>query len=340
MLPEGAIRLAGEILASAGLARLKPVSAAPVSGGGNNRVFRVDCGSRDFLLKLYFSHPDDPRDRCQADFAFTRYAWSVGMHAVAASVGVSHDQNAALYEFLPGRKLRAEEIGEGVLTQAAEFFAGINHGRWKSPAAAGLQSASEACFSISEHLECVEHRIKRLTSIDPNQALGSEALELVRDLLIPEWERLRVRLSGEWSAATIVTPVPQADRCLSPSDFGFHNALIQPDGTLRFFDFEYAGWDDPAKMLADFFCQPEIPVDTGWFSFFTLRALAGFDGEAEIRERALKLLPVYRIKWCCIMLNEFLKTDSSRRQFASHQPDLEIRKQNQLAKARVFLNRA
>ena len=41
--------------------------------------------------------------------------------------------------------------------------------------------------------------------------------------------------------------LPKETRCLSPSDFGFHNALLEATGKLRFVDFEYAGWDDPAK---------------------------------------------------------------------------------------------
>ena len=42
-------------------------------------------------------------------------------------------------------------------------------------------------------------------------------------------------------------------RTLSPSDFGFHNALRTPAGTMVFLDFEYFGWDDPAKTGFGFF---------------------------------------------------------------------------------------
>ena len=48
--------------------------------------------------------------------------------------------------------------------------------------------------------------------------------------------------------------------CLSPSDFGFHNALADETGQMIFLDFH----DMPAvtirpKLVSDFFCQPEIP---------------------------------------------------------------------------------
>ena len=60
---------------------------------------------------------------------------------------------------------------------------------------------------------------------------------------------------------------------MSPSDFGFHNALATPGGRLVFIDFEYAGWDDPAKLANDFFCQPAVPVDARFYDDFVARAM-------------------------------------------------------------------
>jgi hypothetical protein len=49
-------------------------------------------------------------------------------------------------------------------------------------------------------------------------------------------------------------------RTLSPSDFGFHNAIRKTDGTLCFIDFEYFGWDDPVKLTADFLHHPGMAL--------------------------------------------------------------------------------
>jgi hypothetical protein len=51
-------------------------------------------------------------------------------------------------------------------------------------------------------------------------------------------------------------------RTLSPSDFGLHNAIRRPDGSLAFVDFEYFGWDDPAKTLVDFVLHPGMLVSS------------------------------------------------------------------------------
>ena len=59
------------------------------------------------------------------------------------------------------------------------------------------------------------------------------------------------------------------------------NALLAAsDKKLRFLDFEYAGWDDPAKLIGDFFCQPAIPAPHSEFErFVVLRQEAGVSTE-------------------------------------------------------------
>ena len=97
---------------------------------------------------------------------------------------------------------------------------------------------------------------------------------------------------------------------------GEENAILTNGGGLRFIDFEYAGWDDPAKTVCDFLCQPRLPVAEEFASRFTEAVLVDCsDGEFH-RRRIDVLLPVYRLKWCCIMMNEFLPSGRRRRAFA------------------------
>jgi hypothetical protein len=104
---------------------------------------------------------------------------------------------------------------------------------------------------------------------------------------------------------------------ISPSDFGFHNAMLRKsDNTLCFHDFEYAGWDDPAKLFGDFFNQIEVPVSLDYLHS-TADTLVQLSTEPQKLGWRLKtLLPVYAVKWCCIALNPVLASDASRRQFS------------------------
>lgn len=308
----------------------------PITGGGNNRVVRVDSVAGPVVLKAYFRHPDDPRDRLRADFGFSSFAWQLGARALPRPLASDAAAGMAVYEFVAGRKLAPGEVTTAHVAEAASFFRAINEHRG-APAAAELPEAAEACFSIAAHLGCVDRRVARVAGIDRDSSLGREAAELVAHRIVPAWRRVREWVLSEAGAAAD-EPLAAGDRCLSPSDFGFHNAILAADGRLRFLDFEYAGHDDPAKMACDFFCQPAVPVPREHLPAFVASLAGLWESPSAFRSRVDLLLPVYELKWCCIMLNEFLPADG-RRAFAGAGADREARRAAQLAKVVAALDR-
>jgi hypothetical protein len=90
-----------------------------------------------------------------------------------------------------------------------------------------------------------------------------------------------------------------SELCISPSDFGFHNAILTKTG-IRFIDFEFAGWDDPAKAIVDFNLQPRIPI--GQKHFALLNAIGPLD-RPMVEKRCKVLEPLLFVKWVCIILS-------------------------------------
>ncbi len=220
------------MLAAAELTRTgSEVSLGPLTGGANNRVYAVEGTTRSVVVKQYF--PDDT-SRLQAEWAFLDYAWASGIRVVPEPIACDLGAGVAILGHLPGRRLAPGDPDDDHVRQAAGFATALQDQRER----AQLPPGAEACFTVDEHLKLVDERVKRVRTIE-----DPEAAELVRDTLQPVWERVR-------SAVIDAAEDPQAvvDRCVSPSDFGFHNALVDADGTVRFHDFEYAGWDDPAKL--------------------------------------------------------------------------------------------
>jgi hypothetical protein len=108
---------------------------------------------------------------------------------------------------------------------------------------------------------------------------------------------------------------------------------------VTFLDFEYAGWDDPAKMVSDFFSQLAVPVPFEHFERFLAAALAFSPNAEMLAVRTRILLPVFRMKWCCIVMNDFLPDTLRRRRFADPASDEAKRKREQLDKAQQLLPR-
>jgi hypothetical protein len=320
------------LLERAGIA--EDCSLSRLTGGANNRVFRVDARGRTALLKSYFRHPGDRRDRCAAEWAFTTAAWTIGVRSIPEPLAFDPQSALSLFELIPGRKLTRHEVNRDRVREALTFYLRLNSHRQDTSVRA-LPYASEACFRLTEHLNCLRRRIDRLQAIEPTGDVEQAAVEFVTQTLRPLFaELLDSTMTAAAGAGMSVDAEPtESDRCVSPSDFGFHNALLGTEGTLKFIDFEYAGWDDPAKTVCDFFCQPEIPVPMDCRAFFTDEIARQMASPDWLQLRVELLLPVYRLKWCCIMLNDFLPAGNDRRRFAGTIADAE-RKWTQLEKAR------
>jgi len=331
-LVAGAIKLAHEMGFSG------EVTLERLSGGRNNQVFKMMVDDQRFLLKSYFVHEGDLRDRLGNEFSFLRFAWDKGIRCIPQPFAADKKQHVALYEFVEGKRLKESDISEDFIRQAIRFVLELNKYR-QTDEATNLPFASEACFSIGEHINCVERRLSRLCEIESNDLVRNDAHDFIQGKLIPCWLTMKKNIFVELgnSANAINEVIDNNERCLSPSDFGFHNALLEKTGSLRFVDFEYAGWDDPVKLICDFICQPELPVSETYGLQLMEEVIVSFDQPEPIKQRAERLIPVHRFKWCCILLNEFRAEDRQRRDYAGL--DSENLLEQQLDKARQYFTK-
>lgn len=287
------------------------VEISAVSGGANNRICLARSASGAVIIKAYHYSSTDQRDRFTAEQRF----YQLDVPQTAKPLGWDAANRLGAFAVIEGRKLAADEVTHDDVKQCIDWICTLQKadGRHLSPAA-------DACLTIRDHTSLLERRIKHLLEADSDD---SAFKTFVADELAPHVIRL---------LATADTSHEAAKTILSPSDFGFHNALKDSNNRLWFFDFEYAGWDDPAKLLCDFFCQPRVPVSIVHANTF-VSALQQATGDASLPARFRQLLPLHAAKWACILLNEFLKTDAERRRFAG----LHGRRAAQLEKARAML---
>lgn len=284
--------------------------AVPLGGGANSRVFLLtdEVGSR-MVAKLHHVEDEGASPRYHREKKFYAAAQGTAAGFIPEALQWDDAQNVAFLQFVEGAPVA--DIGERDVRQAGTFVRLLQQAD-----RSGLESASEAALQPELHAGMVEQRLTSLQTVT-----DAEAADFVRGELRPVWEMVRARLRPSAGAAIV-----------SPSDFGFHNALLRQDeGLLCFFDFEHAGLDDPAKLVCDFFVRPGADVSPDWLPAFCEAAGLKHD----VKERAERLMNLYRVKWACIALNEFTVEGARRRGFAmADEPD---RRASQLAKARALV---
>jgi hypothetical protein len=299
------------------------------SGGANNRIFIVSGSRRErAAIKAYFTGGE--RDRFDSERRFYSLASERDVaDRMPAPLTWDPEHRLAAFEYIEGEP--PVSVGRNELVQAMDFLSAINRAaRLRND----LPAAAEACTGIPEHLARIARRVERLSAVNGEDAPEVEARAFINKELLPAWRSV--------SASTPLgeDPALRDARIISPSDFGFHNALVRPDGRLVFLDFEYAGWDDPAKLVCDFFCQPAMPVPPDEWTFVVGRvaAIAAVGSPEAFDARCRALLPAYRIKWCAILLNEFLPEHHLRRAFARSNASAQRSRPGQIVKARHMLS--
>jgi hypothetical protein len=265
-----------------------------IGGGGNSRIYKLPGPHAG---KVYFG-----QRRLETEFAALRFLWQHGVRCVPQPIAADSASTLAVYEFIDGAKLAANDVTDEDIDAAVEFLGALNR-LASEPDAATLPPAAEACFTVQAIIENLRGRLARLAAVSALEQFLEAGFR-------PMLERLAAKLPVE-------TDLPMEQRTLSPSDFGFHNALRRPDGRLAFLDFEYFGWDDPAKMVADFLLHPALELPERRKHRFAAGMYRRFSVNKSLAKRVETVYPLFGLKWCLIMLNEFVPEDLQRRGFAS-----------------------
>jgi len=313
-----------------------PIDAIePVSGRGNSRIFKLSAQQgNDCALKLYPLQGGSKGSRLKNEFDALLFLRQNGILNVPEPLGRNDDYGYGLYSWIDGDGLGTPAHDD--FSQAIRFIRSLYRvSRDFGVKYAGL--ATEACLSGSELISQIERRLQRLRDVRS----GSRALsEFLHDEFLPVWDSGKGQCLTAWPERSRYQELNSELRILSPSDFGFHNA-IKSKGQLYFLDFEYFGWDDPVKLTADFLWHPafELSQDlSGMWREAMTRLFETNDDDFSARLDAA--MPLYGMRWIMILLNEFLPGVARKRLVATgaDMREEELLRSRQLEKAREYLS--
>lgn len=302
--------------------------------GGNSRLYRVEMADGVHALKLYPPRGADGRDRLTHERAALTFLHRHGA-PVPRLLGADAEAGAALLEWVDGPP-PPEKAGCRAMIGFLERLHGLRH----APDAAGLPQAVEACPSVADLLHQIESRRARLAAVADEPDNG-ELGRLLGGRFDPALARLKDRLSRLYDMAGLDPQVPTADQhlTLSPSDFGLHNALSRAGGGIVFIDFEYFGWDDPVKLVADTLWHPGMQLSADTRIRFLEAAGRIYGGDPAFAVRLASLIGFFGLRWCLIVLSDFLPDRWAHRAGAGAGGTWTDAKRVQAEKANVLLDR-
>ncbi len=307
--------------------------------GKNSRVYHVetDDSNISYIAKFYYQHPFDKHNRLEVEFNSLKFLLANGIRNVPRPLVVDIKSGCAVYEAIEGSPINMDDISIMFIREATQFLSQLKS-LSSIPASGLLPDASDAFFSFEQAVSAIRERFHRLNSIAGESLIDIMLETFLKNEFLPAFSTILGWLEKDKPEYINNHVLPRNKQTLSPSDFGFHNAIRSTDGQLSFIDFEYFGWDDPAKMISDILLHPAMNLTEFHKKQFVESLLEIFDDDVTLPGRLVFCYPLCGLIWCMILLNEFIPRDMKRRKFAASDPfEEEDIKRDQLMKAENML---
>jgi len=160
------------------------------------------------------------------------------------------EANTAVYEFVEGMSLEAEDLEVNHIEQIVEFLLKL-HSFSYDQVKTELPMAFMSALSFNEvlgHMDNRDHQFgDGLEAVDPKVKSYLEENKVI-GLLEDGLSAIKTSIGDQKMKKKIGKEYWR----LSPTDFGPHNMIWRPNGELVVIDLEYAGWDHPMRFMADF----------------------------------------------------------------------------------------
>ena len=296
-----------------------------LKGGINNNVYRCGDDQKYWIIKRYNQSQNSKHDRMQAEVEFLNYAREAVPGTTPEIIDIDHNYRCVVLEHLEGTHFpEGLTPTEDAVKQALDFWEKLNSAVHNTKNKIKMEAA-EGFLSLYEHIKNIKERLQKMEITNLSEETKLKAKYILKRL-DSEYERVLDSTSEIVEKGLIADEISSQERMISPGDFGFHNAIETKTGIV-FIDFEFAGWDDPAKTILDFTLQPKVP--TGLNAETIIQSL-GKNYSKEIKYRCKVLRPILRLKWYCIILG--VLQPRRLREIAKAAPE---RKVNQLIESRL-----
>jgi thiamine kinase-like enzyme len=297
-----------------------------IKEGINSQVYKLRVGKDNLVVKVYNKKN---KLRIKREKIFYDYLRSIKNNNVIEPIGFNIKSNLAIFPCIEGKKIK--KIKNNHIKELLNFLRQINKKK-----SIKLPLAVDGIKNRNNHIKLCELKIDQMKKIRIDSLIKKKFMFFLKEKIIPKFNQIKMNYYKQKTFCIEKNNLLKDDMIVSPSDFGFHN-IIQSNNKFFFFDFEYAGLDDPIKLICDFYCQPNQILTQTQKKMF-IRNIPFKKNSLKQLELYTKIfLPFHKLKWCCIILNEFKNENinSSRKLSNERNQIMKI----QLRKAKIYFSK-
>lgn len=216
-----------------------------IGGGANNALYRIEDGERIYALKMCIR---DERHRASREFNVMRLLQSA--HFDLAPRVIALDESGAilptpavLYEWLPGETLRPP-LSHTDIVALVESIQRMHECRYIRFPNEDITDAWFHWFQSGPYLEVMTGYLDLYGPWLDRVSAHSHEMYGRLSALLSECQAFCSNNKVDLSRQSLTL-------CLCHVDMNLSNAILGVDGKVRWVDWEYAGWGDPAMEVAD-----------------------------------------------------------------------------------------
>ncbi|MDC1280942.1 hypothetical protein N8Z28_01510, partial [bacterium] len=268
-------------------------SIVKIKKGGNSNVYKLqDYKNNLLLLKEYPNDPLEIKSRLKNELDALKLLYD--FENVPTIINYNHSMDLLILEYIKGRTIK--KITHQNLFDALIFVEQL----YKLSNNKSYSLATEACLNANELVNQIDKRFIKF------KLTQNKDLQKIITKLFKLYEIVRKRAYELWPKYNINKNLKKKFLTFSPSDFGFHNAILNEKNKLKFIDFEYFGLDDPVKLISDFLWHPGMELTEKQKITFTTDFYRIFKKDKYLKQRLNAAFSLYGIRWGLIILNNFI----------------------------------
>ena len=232
---------------------------SPIKEYGDNFIYHLNTmADEPFILKRYYEKDTGDHDRLKVEVKNLKNLSDAGLATVPTPMW-NDGAEWVVFNYVEGKDVT--DAGDKDVELLSQFLIDLDNTGEKlkkrriAPAFDARLTLKDYVKGIKTLWDLVFNSVQRGGLTDVTMFMMTD-LEQMRQDNINHFYLWCKREKWDQEAE-----LPKKERIFNPGDFGFHNAIRRPDGNLVFVDFEYSGWDDPAKLMADFFYNTNQNLD-------------------------------------------------------------------------------